>query len=92
MVRQSLPVLRTGDYEPVYASERILAYLRVDHEEKVLVLINAGDQAQTVSIPLNGAFEEQTILQDQIGPKSFTVEEDTLANVNIPAQTGYILA
>ena len=92
MVRQSLPVLRTGSYEPVYASERILAYLRVDHEEKVLVLINAGYQAQTVSIPLNGAFEEQTILQDQIGPKSFTVEEDTLANVNIPAQTGYILA
>jgi len=92
MVRQSLPVLRTGSYEPVYASERILAYLRVDHDEKVLVLINAGDQAETVSIPLNGAFEEQTILQDQIGPKSFTVEEDTLVNVTIQAQTGYVLA
>lgn len=92
IVRQSLPVLRTGSYEPVYASERIFAFLRRDEEEKVLVLINAGDKPQNVSVPLDNVFEEQTLLQDQVGPKSFILEDGMLANIIIPAQTGYILA
>ncbi|MCK9245406.1 MAG: glycoside hydrolase family 13 protein [Anaerolineaceae bacterium] len=91
-VRLSMPVLRRGSYEPVYTQERVLAYLRRDHhEDKVLVIINAEETPRTVSISLNGAFEDQSILQDQIGKASFTVDNNQLRDITIPAQSGYIL-
>jgi hypothetical protein len=57
-----------------------------------LVLINTDDQPQTISINLNGAFDEQTVLQDQIGSGSYTVENNAINGITIPAQSGLILA
>ena len=92
MVRQSMPVLRTGSYEPVFTQDRVIAYLRRDSEDSALVVINADESAQTVTIPLNGAFEENTEIQDQIGPRNFKVENNELTQITIPALSGLILA
>ena len=91
-IRHSMPVLRTGSYEPVFTEGQVIAYLRREYEEKVLVVINADDRSQTVSLHLNGAFADQTILQDQIGKGNFTVENNALNHITIPAQSGLILA
>ena len=92
MIRHSMPVLRTGSYEPIYTEGLVLGYLRREYEETVLVLINTDDQPQTISINLSGAFDEQTVLQDQIGSGSYTVENNALNGITIPAQSGLILA
>lgn len=92
MIRHSMPVLRTGSYEPIYTEGLVLGYLRREYEETVLVLINTDDQPQTISINLSGAFDEQTVLQDQIGSGSYTVENNALNYITIPAQSGLILA
>ena len=92
MLRQSMPALRTGSYKPVYAKERVVAYLRREGENSVLVVINADDSAQTVTIPLDDAFEKNTELQDQVGPRNFIVEDNKLLEITIPALTGMILA
>lgn len=91
-IRQSMPVLRTGSYEPIYADGQIISYLRREYEEKVVVAINASDNPQTVTINLNGAIEDQAVLQDQVGDESFTVENGVLNQITIPAQSGLILA
>jgi hypothetical protein len=92
MIRHSMPVLRTGSYEPIYTERLVLGYLRREYEETVLVLINTDDQPQTISINLSGAFDEQTVLQDQIGSGSYTVENNAINGITIPAQSGLILA
>ncbi len=92
MIRHSMPVLRTGSYEPIYTEGLVLGYLRREYEETVLVLINTDDQPQNISINLSGAFDEQTVLQDQIGSGSYTVENNALNGITIPAQSGLILA
>lgn len=92
MIRHSMPVLRTGSYEPIYTEGLVLGYLRREYEETVLVLINTDDQPQTISINLSGAFDEQTVLQDQIGSGSYTVENNAINGITIPAHSGLILA
>ena len=92
MVRQSMPALRTGSYEPVFTQDGVIAYLRRDSEDSALVVINADESAQTVTIPLNGAFEDNTEIQDQIGPRNFKVENNELPQITIPALSGLILA
>jgi hypothetical protein len=69
-----------------------VAYLRHEFEETVLVVINASDRPQTIDINLYGAFADQTVLQDQIGDSSYTVENNALNQLTIPAQSGLILA
>lgn len=92
MIRHSMPVLRTGSYEPIYTEGLVLGFLRREYEETVLVLINTDDQPQTISINLSGAFDEQTVLQDQIGSGNYTVENNAINGMTIPAQSGLILA
>jgi neopullulanase len=92
MIRNSMPVLRTGSYQPIFTEDQVVAYLRHEFEETVLVVINASDRPQTIDINLNGAFADQTVLQDQIGDSSYTVENNALNQLTIPAQSGLILA
>ena len=92
MIRHSMPVLRTGSYQPIFTEGQVVAYLRHEFEETVLVVINADDRPQTVTINLNGAFADQTVLQDQIGDGGYTVEHNALNQITIPPQSGLILA
>jgi len=55
-------------------------------------VINADDRPQTVTINLNGAFADQTVLQDQIGDGDYIVEHNALNQITIPPQSGLILA
>ena len=92
MIRHSMPVLRTGSYQPIFTEGQVVAYLRHEFEETVLVVINADDRPQTVTINLNGAFADQTVLQDQIGDGDYIVEHNALNQITIPPQSGLILA
>ena len=91
MIRHSMPALRTGSYEPIFTQGLVIGYLRRDFEDTVLVVTNADDKTQTVTIDLKGAFAEQTELQDQIGKGNFTVENNSLS-LTVPALSGLILA
>src|SRR5690606_19750998 len=44
MIRHSMPVLRTGSYQPIFTEGQVVAYLRHEFEETVLVVINADDR------------------------------------------------
>ena len=90
-VRHSMPALRTGSFEPIYAQDLLFAYLRREDGESVLIVMNADEKAQTLTIALNNAFEEQSELQDQIGNANYRVENNQLS-LTIPALSAMILA
>lgn len=91
-LRHAMPAMRTGSYEPIYTQGSVLAYLRRDDEETVLVIVNAGDEAATVTIPTAGVFAPDTVLQDQVSEKQFTTSIDSLEGVTVPGLDGLILA
>lgn len=50
-LRKSHPALQRGDFLPVAANRRILAYLRRDGGETILVAMNFSRRAQTLLLP-----------------------------------------
>ena len=90
-VRHSMPALRTGSFEPIYAQDSLFAYLRREGEETVLIVLNADEKTQAVTIELKNAFQEQSELQDQIGNANYRVENNQLS-LTLPALSAMILA
>jgi len=90
-VRHSMPALRTGSFEPIYAQDSLFAYLRREGEETVLIVLNADEKSQTATIELKNAFQEQSELQDQIGNANYRVENNQLS-LTLPALSAMILA
>lgn len=39
-IRKSLPVLQTGDYVPVYSDNQMMAFIRQNNDNKILVILN----------------------------------------------------
>jgi glycosidase len=53
-LRQSLPVLRRGLYQYLYAQDAHLAFARTLEQSSVVVTINASSESWRINIPLHG--------------------------------------
>ena len=51
-LRRGHPVLRQGSFEPVYGHDQVLAYLRRDPGEALLIVFNAGREPATRGLPM----------------------------------------
>ena len=51
-LRHAHPVLRRGRFEELYAHAQQYAFLRHDNDETLLVVLNAGDEAAQISVPV----------------------------------------
>lgn len=53
-IRHTYPALQLGDYEPVHVDDakRIFAYSRTLGDESILVVLNGGDDAQKLDVPV----------------------------------------
>ncbi len=91
-LRNANPVLRTGDYQPIYSQGKTLAYLRKDQESTMLVLINADDKPVTFDVPVEGNFADGSLLMDQLGNRQFSVEAGSIQQVQLEKLSGLILA
>ena len=91
-VRHSLPALRTGSYEPIYAEGDVLAFLRKHELDNVLVVLNNSISKQTLDLNVGDAFSNETELQDQLGESSYRVENGMIRELSLPAHTALILA
>ncbi|HCR49087.1 MAG TPA: alpha-amylase [Bacteroidetes bacterium] len=78
-LRNTQPVLRTGDYELVYAEDMHLIFRRKDQQNEVLVYINAGTEAASFDMP-EGHWQ-------QIWPETLETGE----RVVVPEMTGVVL-
>ena len=91
-VRHAIPALRTGSYEPIYARDGVLAYLRRDELDTVLVVLNNSNAAVKLNLSTGNAFENGTELQDQLSDVHVSIEQQQIADLVIPAMGAMILA
>lgn len=91
-VRQAIPALRTGTYEPILAQGGVLAYLRRDELDTVLVVLNNSNQPVKFDLPTGNAFEDGAELQDQLSESHYTITQQQVKDLSVPAMGALILA
>ncbi len=91
-VRHAIPALRTGSYEPIYAEGGVLAYLRRDELDTVLVVLNNSDNSIKLSLNVGDFFEDGAELQDQLSDKHCVVERQQINDLSVPTMGAVILA
>ena len=89
-VRRAHPALRRGRYLRLYATGMVYAFGRQLDNDRVLVVVNAGDAEQTVEIPLNGLFSDGTQLTAAYGQGSASVEGGKV-KIAVAARDGVVL-
>lgn len=92
LVRHALPALQTGSFEPLFTEGNVLAYVRADAEEHVLVVINASETSHTLNLPVASWFAQGTELQDQLSSQHVTVQDGSIAELKLPPLSAYIFA
>lgn len=87
-LRNDQPVLRTGDFETVYAEGQLYAFRRRLNETEALVIVNAGTEAQRFAPAQHWPAATNKSLQ-QIWPLPKPLAADT--TLTIPARQGGVL-
>jgi neopullulanase len=77
-LRHAHPVLRTGEYVPLYAEGRHLAYLRHLENARMLIALNANCGHWDLNIPVDGQVPEGTQLEDLLGGEGAVIEDGHL--------------
>ncbi len=89
-IRNAHPVLRTGEYVPLFAEGRRLVILRHLEGQRMLVAINAGGSPWELNIPLEGQLPDGARVEDLLGGDGAVVEEGHLRKVTLPPFEGAI--
>ncbi len=89
-IRLAHPVLRTGEYVPVYAEGRHLAILRHLERQKMVIAFNAGDGEWDLNIPIGEHISEGMLLEDLLGGGDGRVEEGHLRKRTLKPWQGAI--
>lgn len=91
-MRLDHPVLRTGEYVPVYGEGRTIAFLRHLGRERALVAINAGGVPWDINIPVTPHLAEGMVVEDLLGGGGAVVEEGHLRKATIPPWQGAVFS
>ncbi len=89
-LRMAHAVLRTGEFVPVHAEGRQIAYLRHLGSDRVLVAINAGGTPWELNMPVAPHLADGTVVEDLLGGGGAAVEEGHLHKGTIPPWQGAV--
>ncbi len=89
-LRHAHKALRRGKYMRLHADQWTYAFGRQLEEDRLIIVVNVADRAQTIKIPINALFADGMTLDAVYGKASATVEGG-MVEVTIPARDGLIL-
>ena len=89
-IRHMHPVLRTGEYVPVYAEGQHLVILRHLNGEKMLLAFNAGDHPWDMNVEVQGHVDNDTRFKDLIHGGEAVIRDGYLRNYILPAWEGVV--
>ncbi|HMA33049.1 MAG TPA: glycoside hydrolase family 13 protein [Chloroflexia bacterium] len=90
-LRQAHPALRTGDYQPLYATDGVYAFARRLGEDYVMVALNTARARRHLHLPLAAPLAGRGPWQLLIGEGTATVQGELL-EIAVPPRTGVALA
>ena len=90
-MRRKRSVLRHGRFIHLSAEDLCYSFARQDNEDAVIVVLNASENAVTVSLSVGELFEDGTILSPIIGESSVDPIAAGELNISVPAREGVVL-
>jgi cyclomaltodextrinase len=91
-LRHAHPVLRRGQFDEIYAQAQQYAFLRHDHHETLLVVLNAGNEAAQISVPVGRHVSDGESLKPLFGSVTAGAVQRGHCAVNIPPRAGAVLS
>ncbi len=96
-LRKAHPALRRGEWTTLLTDDRqnVYAYLRHQHDDRVLVVINNGEKPATVRLNLPGGARQYRVLLRTDGTKGgapLRTDSRGVLSVTVPAMSGWILS
>jgi glycosidase len=91
-LRKNNSALRGGDVKTLLVNDgqRVYSYLRWDASQKIVVVLNNGTSAQTVSIPVASDLPNGAVLTDALNGGTYTVTNGTIT-VSVNGLWGRVL-
>ena len=90
-LRHAHPVLRRGHFKELYAHAQQYAFLRHDKDETFLVVLNAGNEAAQISVPVGRYISDGESLKPLWGAVAVSAVQRGHFALNIPARAGAVL-
>ena len=90
-LRHRFRALRRGEFTPLFADGGVCGYLRHSEDERLIVLINAGDEATQVRSLVTPHLENGSPIQCVFGPPQETRVEDGQLHWQMPARSATVL-
>jgi cyclomaltodextrinase len=90
-LRHNHRVLRHGKLSTAYAKGDVYAMVRHDENEQLIVVLNTGEQAQTVELPVSELFKDGTPLRSVFGADTSATVTDGAFMITIPAREGLVI-
>ena len=87
-LRKAHASLRSEYYQVVYAENDLLAYLRANDEEKILVIINRAEEAQSIEVDLVSDGVQQ-LLGETL---EINLDKNSIGINTIPPLSGFVLS
>ncbi len=89
-IRHTHPVLRTGEYVPVYAEGQHLVILRYLNGDKMLLAFNASDHPWDMNVRVEGHVDNDTQFKDLLNGGHAVIRDGYLRNYVLPAWEGVV--
>ena len=90
-IRRGHPVLRRGEYVSLYAHKGVYAFLRRLGDEVMVIVLNNGEEAHPLDIPLKDYLPDGVILHELISGGEARVTGGRLRGPSLPSRRGTIL-
>jgi glycosidase len=89
-LRRAHPALRSGRYEPLHAEAQTYAFLRTNSSETLVVVLNSGDTAADVRIPLGPPCSDGDLLTPLWGAEAEVAVQEGNMKLCVAARSGAV--
>ncbi|MCW5851076.1 MAG: alpha-glucosidase C-terminal domain-containing protein [Anaerolineae bacterium] len=90
-LRHAHPVLRRGEFIPLYSQGNVFAFARHGEGETLLVALNVGSEAEAVSVPASGSWKDGASLRSLFGSGQASAVGGGQTMLSLPAREGIVL-
>lgn len=90
-IRNTYPVLRSGDYQPLYSSGYVYAFARLSPEANMILIFNAHSYEVSLDLPLGNIIKKNGELEDLWEKERYLVKDKCLKNLSLSPRSFLVL-
>jgi cyclomaltodextrinase len=90
-LRKTYPALREGEFRTLFARDQTYAFMRHLGAETLVVVLNNGQNAWSLDIPLEENLPQKTKIQTLLGQGNPQIDANCIIGLKLPGRSGIVL-